>query len=107
MHRCISLHVIISLVLSLLALALVLALALALTHSSHSSQATTGNSALGGWAVCFARSLGWSLAGWLAGRAGGRALAPTTTAETRVLKRTVISIYGDRGAPCICENAVL
>lgn len=104
MHRCISLHVIISLVLSLLALALVLALALALTHSSHSSQATTGNSALGGWA---ARSLGWSLAGWLAGRAGGRALAPTTTAETRVLKGTVISIYGDRGAPCICENAVL
>lgn len=57
--------------------------------------------AIARWAAGqFARSL----AGWLAGWAGGLADgAPTTTAETRVLKRTVISIYGDRVAPCICE----
>lgn len=54
------------------------------------------------WAiVCWAAGqfAPW-LARWLGGLADG---APTTTPETRVLKRTVISIYGDRGAPCICE----
>lgn len=58
-----------------------------------------------------ARWAAGQFARWLAGWAGGLADgAPTTTAETRVLKRTVISIYGDRGAPCIyemlCSNLV-